>query len=94
VHEKYGWIWVWMGEEAAADTALIPDFHPLTDPQHASVGKTNHARSNYTLVTDNLMDLSHVGFVHTSTIGNTDMGEKGKLSLNKSDKGVQMPPGP
>ena len=86
--ERYGWVWVWMGETTLADPALVPDFGLMESPRHAAVGKTNHVRAGYTLVTDNLMDLSHVGYVHTSTIGNAAFGEKGKLTVTKSENGV------
>ena len=88
VAERYGWVWVWMGDADLADPALIPDFGLLTSPAHAAVGKTNHVRANYQLVTDNLMDLSHVGFVHTTTIGNAETGSKGKLVTTRTDYGV------
>lgn len=88
--EKYGWIWVWMGDAEKASPDTIPDFHKLSDPDYAAVGKTNYVHANYRLVADNLLDLSHVGFVHTTTIGNTQMGEKGKLSVNRRDDGVQV----
>ena len=88
VAERYGWVWVWMGESMAADTALIPDFSRMIDPAHATVGKTNHVRSSYQLVTDNLMDLSHVGYVHTSTIGNAAFGAKGRLTVRRTEQGV------
>ena len=81
--ERHGWIWVWMGDAKDADPTLIPDFHRLTDPRYASVGKANHVRAGYKLVTDNLMDLSHVGFVHTSTIGNPEFTEKGTMTVTK-----------
>ena len=87
--ERYGWVWVWMGDPARADPALLPDFALLDSPAHAAVGKTNHVRSAYRLVTDNLMDLSHVGYVHTSTIGNAAFGEKGKLTVTRTDRGVR-----
>jgi phenylpropionate dioxygenase-like ring-hydroxylating dioxygenase large terminal subunit len=48
------------------------------------------SRASYRLVTDNLLDLSHVGYVHTSTIGNAPMGEKGKLSSQRTDTGVRV----
>lgn len=90
VHEHYGWIWVWMGDPTVADTALIPDFHQLTDPAYGAVGKTNYVRCNYRLVADNLIDLSHVGFVHTSTIGNPQMGEKGELTVTREENRVRV----
>jgi phenylpropionate dioxygenase-like ring-hydroxylating dioxygenase large terminal subunit len=86
--ERYGWVWVWMGDIDRADPALIPDFHQLTDPAFAAVGKTNHVDAAYTLVTDNLLDLSHVGYVHTSTIGNAAFTEKGKLTHRRTERGV------
>ena len=91
VSDRHGWVWLWMGDADCADEALIPDFHRLTDPRFKAVGKTNHIRANYKLVIDNLMDLSHVGFVHTSTIGNTAMGEaRPKLSVELTDHGVRV----
>ncbi len=85
--ERYGWVWLWMGD-AAADEDLIPDFGQLTDPAYAAVGKTNHVKANYQLVTDNLMDLSHVGYVHTTTIGTSDFTAKGKLVQQRTPRGV------
>ena len=79
-----------MGEPAAADVARLPDFHRLSDPGYVAVGKTNYVRCAYRLVADNLLDLSHVGFVHTSTIGNAGMGEKGTLKARRTERGVQV----
>ena len=79
-----------MGEAAAADPALVPDFHWLTDPGFAAVGKTNHVACAYELVTDNLLDLSHVGFVHTTTLGNPEFAEKGSLNVRKTKDGVSV----
>ncbi|MDB5570998.1 MAG: vanillate O-demethylase oxygenase [Hyphomicrobiales bacterium] len=88
--ERYGWVWLWMGRPEAADPALIPDFHRLSDPAFASTGATNEVAANYELITDNLMDLSHVGFVHGSTIGNAAMGENGKIRVERTDDGVRV----
>jgi vanillate O-demethylase monooxygenase subunit len=82
--ERYGILWIWMGDVAKADAALIPDFS-LVDPEHWHVGKRYlHARANYVLETDNIMDLSHVEFLHPTTLGSdavkhalTDIRQKG-----------------
>jgi phenylpropionate dioxygenase-like ring-hydroxylating dioxygenase large terminal subunit len=37
VAEKYGWVWIWMGEPKRADPSLLPDFRLNTDPQWRSV---------------------------------------------------------
>ena len=88
--ERFGWIWVWMGEAAAADPGLIPDFSELTAPDQRAVGRTTHVAANYRLVTDNLMDLSHVGYVHQSTIGNPEFTAKGRLTSSRTPNGVKV----
>uniref|UniRef100_UPI0035CA2014 aromatic ring-hydroxylating dioxygenase subunit alpha n=1 Tax=uncultured Sphingomonas sp. TaxID=158754 RepID=UPI0035CA2014 len=88
--ERWGWLWVWGGETEGADPALLPDFARLTAPGHAAVGATSHVRCGYQALVDNLLDLSHVGFVHTSTIGNQQMGENGELKQVTTDRGVRV----
>lgn len=71
VEERGPWIWIWTGATDLADPALIPDI--------ASIGlgvpgwrvqpfapRTHSAR--YTLLIDNLLDLSHITFVHEKSI--------------------------
>ena len=88
--ERYGWIWAWMGDAEAADPDLIPDYSNLTAPGQRAVGKTNHVHANYKLVTDNLMELSHAGYVHQSTIGNPEFTAKGKLTSSRTENGVRI----
>jgi vanillate O-demethylase monooxygenase subunit len=88
--EKFGWIWAWMGNAADADPAKIPSFAQLTDPRFAAVGDMIHVAASYQLVVDNLLDLSHVGYVHRTTIGGDGMGEKGKLSVEPTAAGVRV----
>lgn len=88
--ERYGWAWIWMGAAEAADPTKIPDFSKLSDPAFAATGGTKLVHANYELITDNLMDLSHVGFVHQNTIGNAEMGEKGTLKVERADDGVRV----
>jgi vanillate O-demethylase monooxygenase subunit len=90
VAEKYGWVWVWMGQPDLAQTIPVPDFHRMSDPAFAATGATNHIRANYELINDNLLDLSHVGYVHGTTIGTTEMGEKGKIRVERTEKGVRV----
>ena len=87
VTEKHGWVWVYMGDADRADPATIPDFHWLGDPKFAATGETKHVNCHYELLHDNLLDLSHVGYVHATTIGNNEMGAKGQIRVEKLDKG-------
>jgi phenylpropionate dioxygenase-like ring-hydroxylating dioxygenase large terminal subunit len=90
VVEKYGWVWIWMGRLELAARTSIPDFCRLSDPAFAATGATNQVNANYELINDNLLDLSHVGYVHQSTIGTIEMGEKGSINVERIEKGVRV----
>jgi phenylpropionate dioxygenase-like ring-hydroxylating dioxygenase large terminal subunit len=65
VLERHSALWVWMGEPANADPAQLPDFGSTEEgPRCARVIGRLHIKANYQLVTDNLLDLSHVPFLH------------------------------
>jgi len=73
--ERYGWLWIWMGDANRADDGLIPDFHWLTDPAWAGAGERLYLEGDYQLLVDNLLDLSHLSFLHPTTIGTTAVAE-------------------
>jgi vanillate O-demethylase monooxygenase subunit len=64
IAEKYGMLWIWMGDAQHADLATLPDLPGLEDPQFSWVHGQLHVSANYELVVDNLLDLSHVEFLH------------------------------
>src|SRR5580658_39831 len=69
VIERFKWIWVWMGDPARADESLIPDTHYLDDPGWRGIPGYLHYDANYLLITDNLLDFSHLSYVHETTLG-------------------------
>lgn len=69
VVERYRYIWIWTGDPAAADDSLVPDFHWNDDPGWISNTGYFHVDGNHQLLVDNLLDLSHVQFVHATTLG-------------------------
>ncbi len=75
VVEKHRFLWIWPGDPAEADPALVPDLHWNQDPQWAADGKVIHVACNYRLVLDNLMDLTHETYVHGTSIGNRAVAE-------------------
>lgn len=67
--EQHNSLWIWMGDPAKADPALIPDFSCM-NPEHFHVGEGYlHAKANYVLESDNILDLSHIQFLHPGTLG-------------------------
>jgi vanillate O-demethylase monooxygenase subunit len=71
VLEKYQYIWVWMGDAGKEDASLLPDWKVMEDPGWAVVkgDPPFHIPCNYELFNDNLLDLSHLAYVHIKNIG-------------------------
>ena len=76
VIEKHKALWIWMGDKPA-NPALIPDFSVLDDPPEIATTKHDSMMmmSNYQLMIDNLLDLSHTCYLHDGLLGNSDVVE-------------------
>jgi len=84
--ERYHWVWIWMGDPALADPAKITDFHWLDDPEWGATTRYLHVKGNWQLVVDNLLDLTHLAFVHPTTIGNRALiGAKVKVDRSPDE---------
>lgn len=67
--EKFGFIWVWLGQASKADPALIPDLWYMSDPGWNSFAGHMAESTPCQLMADNLLDLSHLPVTHANTIG-------------------------
>ena len=77
--ERWGWVWIWPGDPARADVARMPDFSQHGSEGWTAVGGYLPVGANHQLLVDNLLDLSHVGFVHRGSIGTDDAHAKLKV---------------
>ena len=73
--ERSGLVYVWMGEQVRADRSLIPDFPENGGAAWAASGALRHVEANYQLVVDNLLDLTHLTFVHKTTLAGPGIQE-------------------
>jgi phenylpropionate dioxygenase-like ring-hydroxylating dioxygenase large terminal subunit len=80
--EKYHWLWIWMGDPAKADPRLIEDFHFLDDPAWRFGGNYLHVESNYLLLVENLLDTTHLPFLHPDTLG-TDAFARSEFDVKR-----------
>ncbi|MBI1378381.1 MAG: Rieske 2Fe-2S domain-containing protein [Frankiales bacterium] len=100
VVEKDGWVWVWTGDAERADTAKVPDTHWMADPEWATVTHSFHFDCRAELIHDNLLDLTHESFIHTSTVGDDYIYKHGitvvvdgdVVSADRLMPGVAAPP--
>ena len=88
VAERYHWVWIWMGDPALADPAKITDFHWFDDPNWGAKSAYLHVEANWQLVVDNLLDLTHLAFVHDTTIGNLALAEHAKVKVDRAPNNV------
>lgn len=89
VVERHRFVWVWLGDPDLADPAGVPDMHQVDSPDWAGDGETIAAQCNYQLVLDNLMDLTHEEFVHSSSIGQDELSES-EFEVTHDDRRVTV----
>ena len=75
VVDRHRYLWIWLGDAKRADPALIPDYSVLDDPEVITSRIELHLDCNYLLTVDNLLDLSHLAYVHNTTTGNPALAE-------------------
>lgn len=83
--ERYGLVWIWMGEPEKADPSTMMQVEHWGDPAWGvNRGDAMTVRCNYQYLTDNLLDPSHVSWVHQTSFGNAAMiGEPLHTQVNE-----------
>ncbi|WP_332796158.1 aromatic ring-hydroxylating dioxygenase subunit alpha [Sphingomonas sp. LB3N6] len=83
VEERCGLLWVWPGDPASADRTTIPAYDGLNPAGfHIGFGYI-HGRANYELMSDNILDLSHIEFLHPS-LGTPEVS-RAKVEVTQGD---------
>jgi vanillate O-demethylase monooxygenase subunit len=90
VVERFKWVWVWMGDPGKADPALIPDTHYNDDPGWRGTPGYLHYDANYLLITDNLLDFSHLSYVHETTLGGSAKYAHIRPKVTRTNRSVQV----
>jgi phenylpropionate dioxygenase-like ring-hydroxylating dioxygenase large terminal subunit len=73
--ESGGLVWLWAGDPDKADASLIPDHHWLSDENRTTVGGLLPMQARAQLLNENLLDLSHLTFLHPESIGSAQVAE-------------------
>lgn len=73
VQDRHGILWIWMGEQPA-DPSKIPDYSMLdAESGFQTTRGAVKMECNYVLMGENLLDLSHVPFLHAGLLGTPEM---------------------
>jgi len=72
VVERHSWIWVWMGDADKADPDLIPSAFGFDDERWLLGRGFVDYDAEANLICDNLLDFSHIAYVHANSFGAGD----------------------
>jgi vanillate O-demethylase monooxygenase subunit len=84
---KNTWVFVWMGDPEKADPLLLPDNFSCDHPDWQYKPGYLHYDTPYLLICDNLLDFSHLSYVHANTLG-------GSAKIAQSPAEIEKVPGP
>jgi phenylpropionate dioxygenase-like ring-hydroxylating dioxygenase large terminal subunit len=92
VRERDQIIWVWIGASPDAVPDSPPPAYAIHDhPEYCFGGGRYHYEAPYQLIHDNLMDLSHLGYVHLKTIGgNASIHMSAQTQITNEDNWVRL----
>lgn len=85
VLERYGAVWVWVGDPTQADTARLPDWPWATADGFLSVPTYVRVEAPYEFILDNVMDLTHVHFLHR-LLGSDMLVHTGRMAEVEHDE--------
>lgn len=90
--ERQEIVWIWMGDPALADASKLHVDFPWNDDHKnwPHIHDMFEIECNYMLLVDNLMDLTHIPYIHRNTIGGGDQGGQvnATMDVTKTDTGV------
>lgn len=90
VVERHSWIWVWMGDKQVADTDLIPPAVGFDDPDYILGHGTLDYEASAGLICDNLLDLSHLSYVHATSFGAGNQWADNQPTVMPLERGVRI----
>jgi phenylpropionate dioxygenase-like ring-hydroxylating dioxygenase large terminal subunit len=90
VVERYGIVWLWWGNPATADDELVPDIPFLSpDGGHGATFSSLRYSAPQDLVVENLLDLTHLDFVHGAVFGDPEGGFE-DITVDHTDEVIVM----
>lgn len=98
--ERGAVIWIWMGDPALADENEIPALPWMQDHSWAGAKGYYALKGSYVNLHENLLDTTHLSFMHANTIGSpdyvkaptrTEVGE-GTYALIRTVSPTRLPP--
>jgi vanillate O-demethylase monooxygenase subunit len=71
-HERGAVVWIWMGDAEQADESKLPQQDWMADGQWERSQGYLSLQANYVRLHENLLDLTHLSFLHAKSFGTPD----------------------
>jgi len=84
------WVFVWMGDATKADRTLLPDNFSCDHPEWRNKPGYLHYDTPYLLICDNLLDFSHLSYVHEKTLGGSTAIAQARPTIEKLPRGIRV----
>jgi phenylpropionate dioxygenase-like ring-hydroxylating dioxygenase large terminal subunit len=87
LQERDGILWIWPGDPGMADASSVPDLsHMHRVPATAQSRGSMPSACDYRLIVDNVADLSHVEYLHASSLGGGSFVENRPAVTQEGDQ--------
>ncbi|WP_373541391.1 Rieske 2Fe-2S domain-containing protein [Chamaesiphon sp.] len=88
VQEKYGWIWLFLGDGSPGEIPSLPNFPQVEASNLRSIQGEFDWNANYERVLENGLDFAHAPFVHAGAFGNPDLPQIADLEIENFAEGA------
>lgn len=93
-------VWIWMGDPEQADAAKLPAQDWITSPSWEQSRGTLHLKASYVRLHENLLDLTHLSYLHAKSFGTPDYAKapfdveqrEGYYALKRDVQPTTLPP--
>jgi phenylpropionate dioxygenase-like ring-hydroxylating dioxygenase large terminal subunit len=86
--EKYGWVWLFMGDAPEAERIPIPELPNFDDSKLKSLHGDFLWHTHYSRVIENALDVAHTPFVHAGSFGDKDRPQIAEFTVENYPTGA------
>lgn len=91
VVQKGDYVWIWMGQADKANPAEIVDYPPDDKVNWPRAHDMLHLQASYIMVLENLMDLSHLSYLHKTSIGSSEADSaNASMDVKPTARGIRF----
>jgi len=84
------WLFVWLGDPAKAEERQLPDNFSNDHPDWRNKPGYMRYDTPYLLICDNLLDFSHLSYVHEKTLGGSTAIAQARPEIEPLERGVRV----